>query len=127
MVTQPGNAVEVLATRQGGSAALQAFCYTGWKLEAGSWEETSMSEHTTLRRLYAITNTHIHRRDHFVARVEAAVRGEATMVQLREKDTPRAEIVQLGRAVLDVTRRYGALLIVNDHPPIAKEIGADGV
>src|SRR5262249_26464133 len=38
MVTQPGNAVEVLAARQGGSAALQAFCYTGWELEAGSWK-----------------------------------------------------------------------------------------
>jgi thiamine-phosphate pyrophosphorylase len=48
-------------------------------------------------------------------------------VQLREKDTPREEIVRLGRAVLEVTRRYGALLIVNDHPGIAKDIGADGV
>jgi len=28
--------------------------------------------------------------------------------------------------VLEVTRRYGALLIVNDHPSVAKEIGADG-
>ena len=86
-----------------------------------------MSGHTTLRGLYAITDTHLIPRDRFVATVEAAVRGGATLVQLREKDTPRAEIVRLGRAVLAVTRRYGALLIVNDHPTIAKEIGADGV
>jgi len=86
-----------------------------------------MSGHTTLRGLYAITDTHLIPRDRFVATVEAAVHGGATLVQLREKDTPRAEIVRLGRAVLEVTRRYGALLIVNDHPTIAKEIGADGV
>ena len=86
-----------------------------------------MSAHTKLRGLYAITDTHLIPRDRFVETVEAAVRGGATMVQLREKDTPREEIVRLGRAVLEVTRRYGALLIVNDHPSIAKEIGADGV
>jgi thiamine-phosphate pyrophosphorylase len=49
------------------------------------------------------------------------------MVQLREKDTPRAEFIRLARSLLPVTRRYGALLIINDHPSIAKEIGADGV
>ena len=79
-----------------------------------------------LRGLYAITDTHLIPRERFVETVEAAVRGGATMIQLREKDTPRAEMVQLGRAVLDVTRRYGALLIINDHPSVAKEIGADG-
>jgi len=83
--------------------------------------------HTKLRGLYAITDTHLIPRARFAETVEAAVRGGATLVQLREKDTPRDEIVRLGRAVLEVTRRYGALLIVNDHPSVAKEIGADGV
>jgi thiamine-phosphate pyrophosphorylase len=49
------------------------------------------------------------------------------MVQLREKDTPPEEVIRLGREILAVTRRYGALLIVNDHPAVAREIGADGV
>ena len=82
---------------------------------------------TKLRGLYAITDTHLIPRDRFGATVEAAVRGGATMIQLREKDTPRAEMVRLGREVLAVTRRYGALLIINDHPSVAQEIGADGV
>src|SRR5438093_2595777 len=86
-----------------------------------------VSVHAKLCGLYAITDTHLIPRERFVETVEAAVRGGATLVQLREKETPRAEIVRLGRAVLEVTRRYGALLIVNDHPTIAKEIGADGV
>ena len=79
-----------------------------------------------LRGLYAITDTHLIPRERFVETVEAAVRGGATMIQLREKETPRDEMIRLGRAVLEVTRRYGALLIINDHPSVAKEIGADG-
>jgi len=86
-----------------------------------------MSTQTKLHGLYAITDTHLIPRERFVAIVEASVRGGATMVQLREKETPRAEIVRLGRELLAVTRRHGALLIINDHPSVAQEIGADGV
>lgn len=86
-----------------------------------------MSVEAKLRGLYVITDTHLIPRDRFVETVEAAVRGGATMVQLREKSTPQEEIVRLGRELLAVTRRYGALLIVNDHPTVAREIGADGV
>jgi thiamine-phosphate pyrophosphorylase len=89
-------------------------------------EETRVSTHPKLRGLYAITDTHLIPRDRFIATVEAAVRGGATMVQLREKDTPHADMVRLGREILAVTRRYGALLIINDHPSVAQEIGADG-
>jgi thiamine-phosphate pyrophosphorylase len=76
--------------------------------------------------LYVITDTHLIPRARFVETVEAAVRGGATMVQLREKTAPREEIVRLGRELLAVTRRYGALLIINDHPSVAQEVGADG-
>jgi thiamine-phosphate pyrophosphorylase len=86
-----------------------------------------VSTQTKLRGLYVITDTHLIPRTRFVETVEAAVRGGATMVQLREKETPPEEVIRLGRDILTVTRRYGALLIVNDHPTIAKEIGADGV
>ncbi|MGQ4808968.1 Thiamine-phosphate synthase [Candidatus Entotheonellaceae bacterium PAL068K] len=86
-----------------------------------------MSSDTKLCGLYVITDTHLIPRQRFVETLEAAVRGGATMVQLREKDTPRQEVKRLGRQVLTVTRRYGALLIVNDHPAVARDIGADGV
>jgi len=76
--------------------------------------------------LYVITDTKLIPRERFVETVEAAVRGGATMVQLREKETPSEEVICLAREVLAVTRRYGALLIVNDHPTIARQIGADG-
>ena len=89
-------------------------------------EEASVSAQEKLRGLYVITDTNLIPRDRFVEIVEAALRGGASMVQLREKTTPREEVIRLGRELLPVTRRYGALLIVNDHPSIAYEIGADG-
>ena len=89
-------------------------------------EETRVSVHAKLHGLYAITDTQLIPRQRFVETVEAAVRGGATMVQLREKDTPQEEVIRLGRELLAVTRRYGAVLIINDHPAVAKAIGADG-
>jgi thiamine-phosphate pyrophosphorylase len=89
-------------------------------------EEAGVRTSTKLQGLYVITDAKLIPRDRFVETVEAALRGGATMVQLREKEAPRAEIVRLGRELLAVTRRYGALLIINDHPSVAQEIGADG-
>jgi thiamine-phosphate pyrophosphorylase len=85
-----------------------------------------VSVHAKLHGLYAITDTTLIPRDRFVETVEAAVRGGATMVQLREKETPQEEVIRLGRELLVVTRRYGALLIINDHPAVAQAVGADG-
>jgi thiamine-phosphate pyrophosphorylase len=85
-----------------------------------------VSVHTKLRGLYVITDTKLIPRQRFVETVEAAVRGGATMVQLREKETAQEEVIRLGRDLLAVTRRYGALLIINDHPSVAKAVGADG-
>jgi thiamine-phosphate pyrophosphorylase len=77
--------------------------------------------------LYVITDAKLIPRQRFVETVEAALRGGAALVQLREKEAPRHEIVRLGRELLALTRRHGALLIINDHPSVAAEIGADGV
>ena len=91
-----------------------------------SVEETHVSVHAKLRGLYVITDTKLIPRDRFVETVEAAVRGGATMVQVRDKETPQEEVIRLGRELLAVTHRYGALLIINDHPAVAKAVGADG-
>jgi thiamine-phosphate pyrophosphorylase len=77
--------------------------------------------------LNVITDQHLMPRDRFVDMVEVAVRSGAKIVQLREKHTPAEEIARLGRALLAITRRYGALLLINDDPEIAHAIGADGV
>lgn len=61
------------------------------------------------------------------AAAEAFLQGGGRWVQLRMKDTPAEGIIARGREMLALCRRYGALLIVNDDPRLAKAIGADGV
>lgn len=80
-----------------------------------------------LKGLYAITDRKLIPRDRFIETIEKAIRGGAKIIQLREKDTPEEEIIRLGKGLLEVTRKYGIPLIINDSPGLAKEIGADGV
>ncbi|MEW6145562.1 MAG: thiamine phosphate synthase [Thermodesulfobacteriota bacterium] len=80
-----------------------------------------------LKGLYVITDKKLIPRDRFIETVEKALRGGANVVQLREKDTPADEVVELGKALLKLTRKYGVPLIINDSIEAAKEIGADGV
>ena len=59
--------------------------------------------------------------------VAAAVRGGVTLVQLREKTRPDAEIVELARALKDLLGPLDVPLIVNDRVEVARAAGADGV
>jgi thiamine-phosphate pyrophosphorylase len=86
-----------------------------------------MNMQKNLTGLYVITDKELIQRDSFVQTVEKSIRGGARLVQLREKDTPEDETINLGLQILEVTRRYGVPLIINDSPEIAREIGADGV
>ncbi len=86
-----------------------------------------MTPRSNLYGLYVITDQHLIPRDRFSEAVEAAVSSGATMVQLRQKNTPLEEVAQLGTELLKITRQYGALLIVNDYPTVARDIGANGV
>jgi thiamine-phosphate pyrophosphorylase len=56
----------------------------------------------------------------------AAVRGGATMVQLRYK-TGAAEIMQAAREVIEVLRPTGVPVIINDRVDLARALGAQGV
>ena len=57
----------------------------------------------------------------------AALRGGAPSIQLRGKDQPAREQVELARALLAETRAAGALLWINDRVDVALAAGADGV
>ncbi len=80
-----------------------------------------------LKGLYVITDKKLIPRDRFIETVEKAIRGGAEIIQLREKDTPEEEIIRLGKGILEITRRYGIPLIINDSPELTMEIRADGV
>jgi len=58
--------------------------------------------------------------------IEAALRGGATMLQLRAKGLPDDELLALARAVKRITDRYGVPLIINDRADIAVQIDAAG-
>jgi len=59
--------------------------------------------------------------------VEEAVKGGVTMVQLREKECPKAEFVSRALRLKRILRSYGVPLIINDDVEVAMLSGADGV
>lgn len=59
--------------------------------------------------------------------IEAACKAGVKWVQLRVKERAPAEVLELALAAREICSYYGAKLIVNDRPEIAKEAGADGV
>lgn len=56
-----------------------------------------------------------------------ATAGGVDIVQLREKHLPDDELVSVANAAQALCERLGTLLIVNDRPQVAAEVGADGV
>jgi thiamine-phosphate pyrophosphorylase len=56
-----------------------------------------------------------------------AIAGGVDIVQLREKHLPDEKLVAVANAARALCERLGALLIINDRPHVAREVGADGV
>lgn len=59
--------------------------------------------------------------------VEEAIKGGATVVQLREKDCSSSEFYTYGLKVKEITTKYSVPLIINDRVDIALALKADGV
>jgi thiamine-phosphate pyrophosphorylase len=51
--------------------------------------------------------------------------GGSDLIQLRAKNSSTDEIRRMAEAILPVTRRAGVGLVINDHPAIASEVGAE--
>src|SRR5688572_9010411 len=62
-----------------------------------------------------------------VARALAGLPSGGALVQLREKDLPARELLQLARALIEVAHERRCLLLVNDRIDVALAAGADGV
>lgn len=78
-------------------------------------------------RLCLVTDRNLSRGRPLVEIVAAAVRGGATMVQLREKDADTRTFVELARALKTMLAEAGVAFIVNDRVDVALAVGADGV
>lgn len=77
--------------------------------------------------LYFITDSTSVSPERFLPVVEAACKGGATIVQLREKDRTTREYMDLAKDVHEITARYGIPLIIDDRVDVALAIGAEGV
>ena len=78
-------------------------------------------------RLYAIVDLGYVQAGDAPAITKALVAGGADLVQLRAKGHSPAEIADLARELHQITRDRGVPLIINDHPGIARDMGAEGV
>ena len=80
-----------------------------------------------LKGVMAITPPVVADRAAWLGMIEAVLHGGIRLLQLRLKPATPLQMLIHGRRVLDLVRRYDALLIVNDFPDVAIAIGADGV
>lgn len=77
--------------------------------------------------LYAITDRHWLNGETLKSQVEKALKGGATMIQIREKDLDEKDFLLEAEELLALCRSYGVPFIVNDNVELAVKIGADGV
>lgn len=77
--------------------------------------------------LYGVTDRAWTGRQSLLEQAEAALRGGATCIQLREKELDEAAFLAEAMAMKALCRQYGVPFIVNDNVEIAIKSGADGI
>ena len=77
--------------------------------------------------LYFITDSTGFSEEEFLYRVEQALMGGATLLQLREKEKSTREYIDLAQKVHAVAKRYNVPLIIDDRADVALAIDAEGV
>lgn len=77
--------------------------------------------------LYAVTDRSWSAGTTLYAQVEAAIRGGATFVQLREKKLEEEAFLQEAVELQSLCKMHGVPFVVNDNVEIAIAMGADGV
>jgi thiamine-phosphate pyrophosphorylase len=76
-------------------------------------------------RLYTFVDAaFLHGRDPAVI-ARQLCEGGSDIIQLRAKGCPPEEVRHLAAQVLEVTRQAGVPLVINDHPRIALQLGAE--
>ena len=79
-------------------------------------------------KLYAVTDrAWTDGMDGVLSQVEAAIKGGATFVQVREKHLDAREFLTEARWIVELCHRNGVRCVINDNIDIALLSGADGV
>ncbi|SDB24284.1 thiamine-phosphate pyrophosphorylase [Pseudobutyrivibrio sp. YE44] len=77
--------------------------------------------------LYFITDSTGYERQEFLERVESALEGGVTLVQLREKTKSTKEYIELAKEVHKLTQKYQVPLIIDDRVDVMLAVDAEGV
>ena len=77
--------------------------------------------------LYFITDSTGFEEAEFLRRVEEALEGGATILQLREKNKSTMEYIELAEKVHELTKKYNVPLIIDDRIDVVLAVGAEGV
>ena len=77
--------------------------------------------------LYFITDSTNLTEEVFLRRVEQALQGGVTLLQLREKERSTREYMELAEKVHQLTQRYQVPLIIDDRVDVALAVDAEGV
>lgn len=77
--------------------------------------------------LYLVTDSTGLSEKEFLAKVEQALQGGVTFLQLREKERSTREYIHLAREVHAIAKRYQVPLVVDDRVDVALAAEVDGV
>ena len=78
-------------------------------------------------RLYVVTDERVSRNRSHLEVAEAAIRGGADVIQLRDKTAGSGELYRIAVALREATRDANVPFIVNDRLDIALAVDADGL
>lgn len=77
--------------------------------------------------LYFITDSTNYSEEEFLFRVEQALMGGVTLIQLREKERSTREYIELAEKVHIITKKYNVPLIIDDRVDVALATDSEGV
>lgn len=78
-------------------------------------------------KLYLVTDSTGKSDEEFLKALEEAIEGGVSFAQIREKNKTTAEYINLVSKALEITRKHGVPLIVDDRVDVVLATGADGV
>lgn len=78
-------------------------------------------------KLYMVTDSTGLDEEVFLRKVESALQGGVTILQLREKDKTTREYLHLAEKVHKLTKKYQVPLLIDDRLDIAMAVDAEGV
>ena len=83
--------------------------------------------HPARWRLYVITDERLSRGRSHLEVAEAAIRGGADVIQLRDKEASGGRLYEAALSLRKLTRDAGIPFLVNDRLDVAMAVDADGV